>query len=465
MTKIKSKDIQRYERLNDIELPKDTISETGVIGTLLVHPEFIYKSEYLKPDQFYNRELACVYHIIKTLSDKGIVEIDNFLIIAEIEGNAAKKNLINEYQDISKDVCAWLDNLRLVARADIESYELISKNVVSNAFKRDSYIKLREMANSVLESKEDINATNFKLQQEIADFSKIYICNEEVKTLGEQADKIWEDIMSKRDSGFFGFPSIFSEFNRYATYEKTELALIGAPAKTAKSQILSNEIWNLAINGVPSLYIDRELSTENHMLRMLAYLTGIENRKIKMGELSLKENLLIKEKLEVIKKLPFTHIYKPMTDMSEMYMIIKNLKLKHGIEFVVYDYIKANDGSDGDKEYQKLGRLADWLKNDIAGSLDLAVLGACQMDREGKRIADSSKIERNCSTLSYVNRKTKEEIIADGVDGGNLKLRVAFNRNGAIMEEGERINLTLDGDRCRVVQAKIPFKNDEGLPY
>lgn len=462
---MKVSDIKRFEKLNQIDLPKDTISETGVIGTILVHPEFIYKSEYLKPNQFYNREFACIYHIVKTLTDKGINEIDNFLIMAEIEGNAAFKNIINEYQDISKDICGWLDDLKLVARIDLESYELISKKVIANAFKRDSYIKLREMATGVLESKEDINATNFKLQTDIADFSKLYICNDEVRTLGEQADVIWEGIMAKRNSGFFGFPSSFSELNRYATYEKQELLLFSAPAKTAKSQILSNEAWSLTLSGVPTLYIDRELSTENHMLRMLAYLTGIENRRIKTGDISLKEELLIKEKLEFIKKLPYTHIYKPVTDMGEMYATIKNLKLKQGIEFLVYDYVKANDGSDSDKEHQKLGRLVDWLKNDISGSLNLAVLGACQMDRGGTKVADSSKIERNCSTLAYVNRKTKEEMVADGSDSGNLKLKVAFNRNGAIMDEGEYINLSLFGDQCRVIQAKNPFKSDGGLPY
>jgi replicative DNA helicase len=157
---MKVNDIKRFEKLHNIELPKDTISETGVIGTLLMHPEYIYMSDFLKPNQFYNRELASVYYVIKNLKDKGIKEIDNFLIIAEIEGNNSIKSVINEYSNISSDLCSWLDDLKVVARTDVESYELIAKKVVSNAFKRDSYIKLRELANEVLESKEDINAIN-----------------------------------------------------------------------------------------------------------------------------------------------------------------------------------------------------------------------------------------------------------------------------------------------------------------
>ena len=49
--------------------------------------------------------------------------------------------------------------------------------------------------------------------EQFADFSQIYICNKEVLTLGEQVDKIWENIVSKRGSGFFGFPSKFEALN------------------------------------------------------------------------------------------------------------------------------------------------------------------------------------------------------------------------------------------------------------
>lgn len=460
---LKANDIKRYEKLNNIELPRDDISETGLIGTLLVHPEYILKIDYIKPKMFYNRELGCIYFIISNLYAKGIVEIDSFLILNEIEGNKSSKDLFDNISNIT-NVPNYLEELKIVARNTPEEYELLANKVITSSFKRESYIKLSILKEEIVTSKEDVNTINFNLQQEVTDFSKIYICNKEILTLGEQADSIWESVLNKRNSGFFGFPSKFKDLNDYATYEKTELNMISAPAKTAKSQILSNEAWELAVSGVPSLYIDREMSTENHMLRMLSYFTGIENRRIKTGELTLQEDKLIREKLETIKKLPYIHIYKPVTEMSEMYMNIKSLKLKHGVEFLVYDYVKANDGSDGDKEYQKLGRLTDWLKNDIAGSLDLAVLGACQSDRTGMKVADSSKIERNCSTLSYVMRKTKEEYINDGGDAGNLKLRIGFSRNGAIMDEDQYLNLLLDGDRCRVEQAKIPFSNG-GLPY
>lgn len=452
---MKVNDIKSFERRNKIELPKDENIEKSMIGTLLIHPEFILKFEYIKPKFFYNRDLGCIYHVINSLYNESIVEIDNFLIANEIEGN---KNFKEVFENSGiKNIDKHIEELRLLGRSTIEEYEYMCKKVITMAFKRESFIKLNEISKDILSSDEDINNINYNLQQSVANFSKIYISNDEIKSLGEQADSIWEGIISKRNSGFFGLPSKFEELNKYLTYEKTELVLISAPKKTGKSNILSNEAWHKAINGVPTLYIDREMSTENHMLRMLAFLSGIENRRLKSGELSVKEEMLVREKLKLIKTLPFYHTYEPLANLNELYMKTKSLQLKHGVEFLVYDYVKANQGGDSDKEYQVLGRQTDWLKNEIAGSLNLACLGSAQMDDSGKKVADSQKIERNCSSSIHVVRKTMEEIAIDGRDSGNLKMMVKFNRNGAMTEEDEYINLYLNGNIATVSQAKNPF--------
>lgn len=460
---MKINDVKRFENINKIDLPKDDMSENAVIGTILTHPSFILKTDYIKPNFFYKKELACIYHIVNELYKKGVIEIDGFMIATEIEKDKAFKNIYDSSEEVS-NIDDFITELKTYSRSTVEEYEILCKNVVTSAFKRESYIKLEEMQKKILTTSEDVNALNYGLQQSITDFSKIYICNNEIKTLGEQADEIWEGIVGKRNNGFFGFPSKFSELNNYASYEKTELCTVASPGKTGKSQFLANESWHKAIAGVPTLYIDRELSTENHMMRMLSYLTGIGSRRIKTGNTSIEEEKLIKEKLEYIKKLPYIHIYKPVTNMDEMYLTIRSLQLKHDIEFLVYDYIKANDGSDSDKEYQKLGKLCDWLKNDVAGNLNLSCLTACQMDDKGTKIADSQKILRNSSTILYLLRKSMEEVAKDGRDSGNMKLICHANRNGQIMQEGEYINLVLNGDIATLSQAKNGFTEAE-MPY
>jgi replicative DNA helicase len=107
---VKINDIKNFEANNKMKLPNDTISENGILGTLLEYPEFVFKSEYLKPNMFYNRELACLYDIVTLLLEKGITKIDNYLIINEIEGRKAWKKIIDETPSIN-DIDSWLDKL------------------------------------------------------------------------------------------------------------------------------------------------------------------------------------------------------------------------------------------------------------------------------------------------------------------------------------------------------------------
>ncbi|MBK5242151.1 DnaB-like helicase C-terminal domain-containing protein [Clostridium sp.] len=460
--------IKKFEKMHGLSLPKDTISETGVIGTLLMHPEFIYKSEYLKPNQFYNREFACVYHIIKTLTDKGINEIDNFMIISEIEGNKASKAVIDEYQDISKDVCGWLDDLKLVARTDVGSYELISKKIVANAFKRDSYIKLREMANGVLESGEDINSINYKLQTDITNFADNYIVDTDIQTMGEKADDLWDKILSKRnDSGFSGLPSKYKDLNKYFTYEDSELVVIGGRAKSGKSMFFLNEAIHKVDNGVPTAIFDTEMKDDLWMTRFLALKSGVNIHKVKNGDYSLKEEKLILDAKDWLKNKPLVHIYDPEWTKDKTYMKAKQLKQSMGLRFLIYDYIKVDDTSGKDvKEHNVLGDMTNFLKNKIAGALDLAVVAGGQMAPKERRLADSDKINRYASTIAYWIHKTKEEMIKDGTDAGNCKLFIDYNRNGEQMEEDQYLNFTFLGNTATIVQAK-KFKSEEedSMPY
>lgn len=461
----KAEEVKTFEKQYKIELPKDDLSERGVAATLIVHPTYIMKSDFLKPKNFINRELGAIYYIIDDLFKKGIKEeIDTFTILTEINNKSWIEKTFKEVN--VKNIPEYIDDLQLLARNTMEEYELIAKNVLSASFKRDAYIKLHSLGKEIVENTtDDINEANYKLQSDISNFASIYISNKEIKTLGERADEIWNNIQKKRQTGFFGYPSKFSKLNEFATYEPTELVLIGASAKVGKSQVLMNEALHKAMSGIPTLYIDTELSTENQFLRILANLTGIENRRIKEGKTSIEEEKLIKEQIINIKKLPYTHIYMPNISMDQVYMDARQLKITQGLQFIVFDYIKYTNSLTNEKEHQALGSITDALKNRICGELNIAGLTSAQLDRAGTKISDSSKVERYASTICYLHRKTTDEILQDGKECGNMKLTVSFNRNGSMTEENQYINLYMNGDLCRVSQAKIPFTDHNQSPF
>jgi len=81
---------------------------------------------------------------------------------------------------------------------------------------------------------------------------------------------------------------------------------------------------------------------------------------------------------------------------------------------------------------------------DLAGELNIPVITAAQINREGANkskltddlVADSDRILRYCSTLMALSRKSNEEIERDGLDYGTHRLQVLNSRSNASFFEG-----------------------------
>lgn len=458
--------IKAFEKNNRIELPHDDIVENGVIGTLLVNPEFIFKSSYLKPNMFYNRELACIYHIINTLLEKGI-DIDNLTILSEIEDNKHYKQAINDVPEIARNVIEWLDRLKMIAKTTVEDYEFIAKKIVSYSFKREAYVKVSSLGMYILESNEDINKINYKLQTETTKFADTYIIDSNMQTMGEKVDSVWQKIVERRNGDFFGLPSKYTELNKWFTYENGELVIVGGRAKAGKSMFFLNEAIHKVEMGVPSAVFDTEMDDDKWLVRFLALKSGVDIRRVKSGRYSREEEVKIIDAMNWLKNKPLYHIYDPDWTDDKMFMKAKQLKLSSKLGFLVDDYIKVNDTSSLEgKEHNKLGDKTNFLKNTIAGGLDIPVLAGAQMSPKEIRLADSDKINRYASTIAYWIAKTKEEIVEDGEDSGNYKFFIDYNRNGRQMYEDEYINFVFKGDVASIFQAKKPFKcEEENIPY
>ena len=129
------------------------------------------------------------------------------------------------------------------------------------------------------------------------------------------------------------------------------------------------------------------------------------------------------------------------------------LKYKIGLAFVVFDYIKSNETSTSDN-YNILGAKCDFLKNRIAGELDLAVLSACQLNRVGE-VADSDKINRYLSVGIKWDWKTQEMVATDGMECGNTFAKIYVNRLGRqMLDEDDYIDFIFVGDTMTIVEAQ-----------
>ena len=100
-----------------------------------------------------------------------------------------------------------------------------------------------------------------------------------------------------------------------------------------------------------------------------------------------------------------------------------------------------------------MGARCDFLKNNVAGELNIAMLAGAQLNRSNQ-VADSDKLERYVSASMLWRDKTNEEVARDTLECGNFALIVDLNRMGEQQSEDEYIDFKFDGNRMRIEQAK-----------
>lgn len=438
----------------DIAELSDIQSESGVIGTLIYHPEFILHTDYLQPGYFFGVENGCIYWAIQELYKSGITNIDAYNISNKLQSNKSVQKTIEKYNLPS--VQEFIELYKETARHTMEEYKMLADNIVTLAFKRDLVKTLNQLSANCFNPDYELEKLNNVVYGELDKLTQKYISTNDIHILGNDIDAIWNEIINRRTSdGMYGIPSKYKLFSDYYTYEPGELVVIQAKYKQGKSVLLMNEVVHKLKNGVPTLVVDSEMPTRLYTERLISHLSGIEMKRIKNGNYSEEEGKVINNWILWLKEQPFVHIYNPNLTNEKLYSICKMLKHKIGLTFVVYDYLKSNETSSSDN-YNVLGAKCDFLKNNIAGELDLAVLAACQLNRNGE-VADSIKINRYLSVGIKWEYKTQEMIAKDGIKCGNAFAKIYVNRLGRQMledDDEDYIDFIFDGDKMTIIEAQ-----------
>lgn len=434
----------RIEDINDIT------SETGIIATLIRHPEFSFYSEELLPNHFSNRQNACMYLALTILARENIRQADAFNIISALHSSDATKRYADEL-DVD-ELQDFIDISQSVARDTIEEYKLLVGNVMDMSFRRDTFRELRECERMCLDT--NTHELEQKIYSTLDDVMMNYTSTTEVPPFSEVVDKCWDEIRERQNSeGCSGYLFKFPALNQYATIERGELFIFAAEAKQGKSMMLLNCSVDLLRQDLAVLYLDSELNTRMFTARVLAHLSGVEYKRLTSGRYTEEEAERIDAARAWLKTRKFTHVYIPMFDQQTIYTTIKKVSHTQGLDVLIVDYFKSLSDGDAFNSYQELGRLTDFIKNQIAGEMNIAALGAAQLTATGK-VADSAKIGRNASTIAIITDKTPDEIAEDGAECGNKKLRVILNRNGMQMSQDEYIDLQFNGNLISYEQAQ-----------
>lgn len=391
------------------------------------------------------------------MAKDGISTIDTFGILEYIKhddessSDSISKNELDELIDISN----------ILTRNSVKDYEILVSNVYDVAFRREMLAKLGECREILLNPEsEDAKKQIYCLVDGVM---TSYSFGNDLEQYTELVDKYWGEIEARQATGYAGIPFKFPALNDYVTIEKGELIIFGAQQKVGKSIMLLNCAVDLMKQGYSVLYIDSELSSRMFTSRLIAHLTGIEYRNLTSGRYNHEEEEKIRQAIGWIKHQRFNHIYLPVFEPDTIYMLVKQTMHKFPLDVLIIDYFKSSGNeTDAFQTYAAMGKCTDLVKNEIAGSMNIAAIGAAQATSTNK-LADSAKIARNASTIVMLMDKTPEEIQEDGAECGNKKMVVTINRNGMQHTQGEYIDLMFDGNHISYEQA--PKQHIPNIPY
>lgn len=330
-------------------------SESGIIATLIKHPDFSFYSENLLPNHFTNRQNRCFYTAICEMAKNNITTVDAFGVMQILESSDAMRRIA---KDITiEQIQELIEMSEILARNSIEEYKLLVGNVVDAAFRRDTYQRLKECED--LCCNEEANDIQEKIYGLIDEVMTDYSTTDDIPQFKDVIDDCWNEIQNRQQDGYAGIPFKFDKLNEYATIERGELFIFAAEAKQGKSMMLLNCAMDLLKKDQAVLYLDSELNTRMFTARVLAHLTGIEYRRLTTGNYTEEEKRKIDDARAWLKTRKFTHIYIPMFDQQSIYTAVKKVKHVQGLDVLIVDYFKGSGEGTAFDSYQELGKFVD----------------------------------------------------------------------------------------------------------
>lgn len=313
---------------------------------------------------------------------------------------------------------------------------------------------------------------------------------------GDTPEKIGKDIENYIDflkdnkCDVIGIPTGFSKYDEAigGGLRRKCVDLIAARPKVGKSVFADNVALNVASKNIPVLMLDTEMSKEDHLNRLLANMSGVPINEIATGQFAEDEEKYKKviENMEKLSSIPYSYISVAGKPFEQILNLIKRWILqevktdengKTNNCLIIYDYLKLMSSSsitNNIQEYQALGFQITSLHN-LCVKLDIPCLSFVQLNRDGitkestDAVSGSDRLIWLCTSFSIFKIKSPEELAEDGPNAGNRKLVPIVSRHGAGLDDGDYINMLMQGahSKLRELKTRNEFKNqpigDTGL--
>ena len=457
-------------------------SERAVLSGILQHGSdaFIDVDDIVTVDTFTLEENQVIYACIKrVLTNSTTVDLPSILSAAN---------------DLGLE--SWFENQISSSHIGaISSFDISLENVRHHAIKlkkleiaRQVSLKAKQIISNISDITGDESVDEIINVAEAPIFELSASLNSSVEDkpsiLGEEVEDYIRHL-EENPSDILGLSSGFAKYDAAigGGFRRKCVDLIAARPKVGKSMLAGNVAMHIAGTlDVPVLFLDTEMSKEDHMNRLIAKNSGVNINDIAAGRFVKNSGTRerVRQAVEKLKKAPLSYMAiagKPFEETLSIMRrwIIKNVGYDENGRvndcIIIYDYLKlmtSDKISNNMQEFQVLGFQITELHN-FCVKYDCPCLSFVQLNRDGITkestdvVSGSDRLIWLCSSFSIFKRKSDEEIAEDQGESGNRKLIPIEARHGPGLDDYDYINIAMQGSIAEIVEKETKSEVQSGV--
>lgn len=349
----------------DKTIPANPEAEEAVLGSLLIDPDAIIKvASFLEPDDFYREKNGWIYRAILDLHERR-EPADFVTLVDELERR-------NQLQQVGG--AAYITSLinSVPTAVHVEHYAHI---VERTATLRRLIAAAGQIAALAYEEAEDVDEVVDRAEQLIFNVSERRIRRDLTpvrQIMHTVVDRL--DYLHRHKGDLLGVPSGFSKLDKLlGGFQKSDLIILAARPGVGKTSLALNIAVNAAKRyGQRVAFFSLEMSSEQLVQRLLAAETGINQQRLRLGEITDDEWPILMEAAGVLSETLLFIDDTPAVSALELRTKARRLQAEHGLDMVIVDYLQLmRSDTRSENRVQEISYISRSLKS-LARELDPA---------------------------------------------------------------------------------------------
>ena len=390
-------------------LPHSIEAEQAVIGAMLMDKEAILtSSEIISGDDFYQSAYGVIFEAIVEIYNEG-KPVDLITLQSRLK---------------EKDVPAEISSLEfvrdLVAAVPTSANVKYYAEIVSEKAMLRRLIKLNEeIENMCYLGKEPMEAVLETTEKKVFELVQKRNTGDFVpikQVVLNALDKI--EAASKNAGSVTGIPTGFLDLDyKTAGLQPSDLILIAARPSMGKTAFVLNIAQHVAFKANKSVAIfSLEMSKEQLVNRLFALEAQVDAQSLRTGNLKDSDWEKLIESAGIIGKSKLMIDDTPGISISELRSKCRKMKLEHGLDIIIIDYLQLMTGRVGgrsESRQQEISEISRALKG-VARELNVPVIALSQLSRAVEQrpdhrpmmsdLRESGAIEQDADVVMFIYR-------------------------------------------------------------